>query len=86
MTIALHDQTLSRLFDLRGRVAFVPGGYGGIGEAIAWGLALAGAEVVVAGRSADKAQALAQRLRDAGLLAHGLAMDASAVADIRAAM
>jgi len=35
---ALHDQTLNRLFDLRGRVAFVPGGYGGIGEAIAWGL------------------------------------------------
>ena len=83
---ALHDQTLNRLFDLRGRVAFVPGGYGGIGEAIVWGLALAGAEVVVAGRSADKAQALAQRLRDAGLRAHGLAMDAAAVADIRAAV
>ena len=46
-------------FDLSERIAYVPGGYGGIGEAIVWGLALAGAEVVVAGRSADKAQALA---------------------------
>jgi len=86
MTIpALHEQTLDRFFGLKGRVAFVPGGYGGIGEAIAWGLALAGAEVVVAGRSAEKAQALALRLREAGLSAHGLAMDAHAVADIRAA-
>jgi NAD(P)-dependent dehydrogenase (short-subunit alcohol dehydrogenase family) len=85
-TPALREQTLSRLFELHGRVAFVPGGYGGIGEAIAWGLALAGAEVVVAGRSIDKAQALALRLREAGLGAHGLAMDAHAVADIRAAV
>jgi hypothetical protein len=28
---------LSGLFDLRGKAAYVPGGYGGIGEAIAWG-------------------------------------------------
>src|SRR5687767_6076225 len=86
MTPALHEQTPSRLFDLHGRVAFVPGGYGGIGEAIAWGLALAGAEVVVAGRSVDKAEAVALQLREAGLAAHGLAMDAHAVADIRAAV
>ena len=31
---------LAGLFDLAGRVAYVAGGYGGIGEAIAWGLAL----------------------------------------------
>ena len=35
-------------------VAFVPGGYGGIGEAIAWSLAQAGARVAVAGRSAEQ--------------------------------
>ncbi|MCZ6577783.1 MAG: hypothetical protein O6927_00285 [Gammaproteobacteria bacterium] len=34
---------LTGLFDLSGQVALVPGGYGGIGEAIAWGLALHGA-------------------------------------------
>ena len=33
-------------FDLSGKVAFVPGGYGAIGAAIARGLAHHGAEVV----------------------------------------
>jgi NAD(P)-dependent dehydrogenase (short-subunit alcohol dehydrogenase family) len=68
---------------LHGRTAYVPGGYGGIGAAIAWGLARAGARVAVSGRSADKAQALAAELRAAGHEALGLAMDAHAVADIR---
>ena len=81
-----YRQTLTGLFDLRGRVAFVPGGYGGIGEAISWGLALAGARVAIAGRSADKAEALASQLRDAGLDAHGLAMDAHSVAEIQTAI
>jgi NAD(P)-dependent dehydrogenase (short-subunit alcohol dehydrogenase family) len=70
-------------FDLSGRVAFVPGGYGGIGSAVAWGLARAGARVAVAGRSLDKAQALAGQLRAAGFEAIGLALDAHRVADIR---
>jgi len=74
---------LTGLFDLRGRVAYVPGGYGGIGEAVAWGLALAGAKVAVSGRSADKAEALAAKMRDAGLEAFGVAMDAHSVNDIR---
>ena len=38
------------LFDLSGRRAFIPGGYGGIGSAIAAGLCRAGASVAVAGR------------------------------------
>jgi NAD(P)-dependent dehydrogenase (short-subunit alcohol dehydrogenase family) len=50
---------LAGLFDLRGKAAFVPGGTGGLGEAIAWGLALAGASVVVAGRERAKAERLA---------------------------
>ena len=47
------------LFDLKGKKALVPGGYGGIGGAIARGLCEAGASVVVAGRSESKAAALA---------------------------
>jgi len=77
---------LAGLSDLRGRSAFVPGGYGGIGEAIAWALALAGAHVVIAGRDAAKSEALAATLRAAGHLAHGVAMDAHSVADIRRAV
>lgn len=76
-------QALSGLFDLSGKVAYVPGGYGGIGEAVAWALAMAGARVAVSGRDAARAQALAAELQAAGHEALGLAMDAHAVQDIR---
>jgi NAD(P)-dependent dehydrogenase (short-subunit alcohol dehydrogenase family) len=81
-----YREALAGLFDLRGRAACVTGGYGGIGEAIVWGLALAGARVAISGRSAEKAEALAASLRDAGHDAVGLAMDAHSVADIRASV
>jgi NAD(P)-dependent dehydrogenase (short-subunit alcohol dehydrogenase family) len=71
------------LFDLTGQVAYIPGGYGGIGEAIAWALAHHGAAVAVSGRSREKAEAAAARLREAGHRASGLAFDAHSVASIR---
>ncbi len=77
---------MSPIFDLSGKVAFVPGGYGGIGAAIAWGLARHGAEVIVAGRDASKAEALAGNIRDKGFAAAGTALDAHSVASIRAAV
>jgi len=69
------------LFSLKGRTAFVPGGYGAIGAAICRGLARAGARVVVAGRDARKAAALARSL---GRGARGVALDVEDVAAIRA--
>ena len=69
-----YARLLADQASLRGRTAFVAGGYGGIGEAIAWGLALAGARVAVAGRSASKAEALATALGAAGHDAFGLAV------------
>lgn len=77
---------LSGLFDLQGKVAFVPGGYGGIGEAIAWGLALSGAKVVIAGRSLEKSEKLALQLSHAGHDAKGIAIDATSVTDIKRAV
>ena len=77
---------LSGLFDLTGQVAYVPGGYGGIGEAIAWGLAGQGAKVVVSGRSRDKAEELAGALNEAGYEAAGVAVDVKSVAEIRDAV
>jgi gluconate 5-dehydrogenase len=74
------------LFDLRDQVAYVPGGYGGIGEAIAWTLAHHGAAIAVSGRSREKAEAAAERLRGAGHRASGLAFDAHSVASIRSAV
>ncbi len=79
-----YARLLAGRTSLSGRAAFVPGGYGGIGEAIAWGLALAGARVAVAGRSGDKAEALAATLRTAGHDAIGVAMDAHSTLSIRA--
>ncbi|MEO8741224.1 MAG: SDR family oxidoreductase [Casimicrobiaceae bacterium] len=76
------DHELAGLFDLSGKVAFLPGGYGGIGEAIAWGLAQRGATIVVAGRSRAKADGLARRLREAGYSAQGIAFDATRVVAI----
>lgn len=74
------------MFALDGRVAFVPGGYGGIGESVSWGLARQGATVAIAGRSAKKAETLAQRMRDAGHRAIGLALDVRSVPEIKQAV
>lgn len=77
---------LAGLFDLKGKTAYVPGGYGGIGEAIAWALAMAGAKVAVSGRDEAKAVALAHELNAAGYTAMGLAMDAHSVAHIQSSV
>ena len=75
-------KALGGLFDLKGQVAYVPGGYGGLGEAITWGLALRGAKVAIAGRNRAKAEALAAKLRRAGHDAFGLALDVARVTQI----
>ena len=77
------SKALAGLFDLGGQVAYVPGGYGGIGEALAWGLAQQGAAVAISGRDRKKAEGLAADIRRAGHQAMGLAMDAGSVASIR---
>ncbi len=68
---------------LGGKVAFVPGGYGGIGAAVCRGLAAAGAKVVVAGRDGRKAKALAKKL---GRGARGIELDVQDVPAIRRAV
>ena len=77
---------LTGQFDLTGKVVLVPGGYGGIGEAISWGLAMRGAHVVVSGRSLDKANALAGELTARGFSAGAVAIDAHSTDSIRAAV
>jgi NAD(P)-dependent dehydrogenase (short-subunit alcohol dehydrogenase family) len=73
------SKDLSNLFDLTGQVAFVPGGTGGLGEAICWGLAQAGAAVAVAGREENKAEELANAIAKAGLRAEPFPFDALSV-------
>jgi NAD(P)-dependent dehydrogenase (short-subunit alcohol dehydrogenase family) len=73
---------LDHLFNLHGMRAFVPGGYGALGEAIAWGLARYGAEVAIAGPTAAKAEKLAQQISATGTRAIGVGLDARSTRQI----
>ena len=52
---------------MKGKLALVAGGYGGIGAAICRGLAKAGAKVIVAGRDLRKASSLARKIKGEAL-------------------
>jgi NAD(P)-dependent dehydrogenase (short-subunit alcohol dehydrogenase family) len=60
---------------LNGRVALVTGGTGVLGRAMAAGLADAGAQVVITGRSAERTAEIAATITTAGLAVRGVAMD-----------
>jgi gluconate 5-dehydrogenase len=77
---------LERLFGLSGRVALVTGSSGGIGRAIAGGLAEAGAIVVVNGRSAASVDAAVAEIRAASGTAHAAVFDVTDSAEVRASV
>src|SRR5258708_39772728 len=83
IVIPMNAQSIGQMFRLDGKVALVPGGYGGIGEAVCRGLAAAGAQVAVAGRNGERAQALVGVLKNEGYSAYAAAFDAEDVGDIR---
>jgi gluconate 5-dehydrogenase len=76
-------ENVGQLFRLDGKVALVPGGYGGIGAAVCRGLAAAGAKVVIAGQRAERTEALAEQLRQDGAEAFAAPFNANKVADIQ---
>jgi 2-deoxy-D-gluconate 3-dehydrogenase len=63
------------MFDLKGRVALVTGGNGGIGLGFARGLARAGASVMLAGRDAAKSEAALAELRALDAKAEAVSAD-----------
>lgn len=65
-----------KLFDMTGQAAIVTGGSKGLGEAMAAGLASAGANVLVTSRDASEATAVAEHIVDEyGVKAIGMAAD-----------
>ncbi len=73
-----------QLFDLRGRVAIVTGGNGGIGLGMARGLAEAGAAVVVAARNPDKSAQAVAELEGLGAKARAVEVEVTSEASCRA--
>jgi 2-deoxy-D-gluconate 3-dehydrogenase len=69
------------LFDLKGKVAVITGGNGGIGLGMAQGIASLGAAIVIAGRDQDKAAAALTTLRDMGAEASFLVADVTKKAE-----
>jgi 2-dehydro-3-deoxy-D-gluconate 5-dehydrogenase len=65
----------SDLFDLRGKVAVVTGGNGGIGLGMARGLAEAGADIAIVGRNEAKSMAAAADLTKLGIKAISVVAD-----------
>ncbi len=72
----------ANLNTLADKIAYVPGGAGGLGEAITWGLAVLGARVVVGDMDGGKIDRLVASLRAAGHDARGVSFDARSVPDI----
>ncbi len=62
-------------FNLKGKVAIVTGGNGGIGLGMARGLADAGADIAVVGRNEDKSKAAVAELATRGVRAISVATD-----------
>lgn len=75
---------VSGLFDLKGKVAVVTGGNGGIGEGIANALAGAGSDVVIAARTTKKSVETADEIRDQyGVKTLAIELDVTSPASIR---
>jgi len=73
-------------FDLSGKVAFITGGNGGIGRAMALGFAGCGADVAIAARNSDKLKAVLEELHATGRRAIEVCCNVEEQASIDAAI
>ena len=78
-----HGAYLKSVFSLEGKTALVTGAAGGIGAAISRGLAFAGAEVALCGRTLSKCQALESEITAAGGRASAHLLDVADLSSIR---
>jgi 2-dehydro-3-deoxy-D-gluconate 5-dehydrogenase len=75
--------SIRQLFDLTGKTAIVTGGNGGLGLAMASGLARAGANIVVAARNADKTREALAQIQALGVQARGIPVDVTRESEIQ---
>ena len=66
---------MSNLFDLTGKVSIVTGGNGGIGRAIAMGLAEHGSDIVIAARNQEKTESVVKEILAMGRRCIGVQCD-----------
>jgi NAD(P)-dependent dehydrogenase (short-subunit alcohol dehydrogenase family) len=66
---------MSDLFNLDGKIALVVGGHGGIGKAIALGLADAGADVIVTSRNIEALKGVVEEIKSKGKKSMAVAVD-----------
>lgn len=83
------DQTVNldyvkKMFDLTGKVAIVTGGAGALGEAIAQGLAVYGAKVVVTGRTLKTLEQAVKLVEESGSQALAVTCDVSKEEEVEA--
>lgn len=81
----LDDLAPDKIFSLKGRVAFITGGAGGIAGAIANAFAAAGARLVLADRN-PTVETRAQTLRFEGVDASAMTLDVTDAAAVRTAI
>src|ERR1019366_4724315 len=71
----LAGRVAVNLFNLKGKVAVITGGNGGIGLGMAEGIASLGANIVIAGRDTEKASSALAVLRELGVKAEFVSAD-----------
>lgn len=79
----MATQSITEIYDLKGKAAIVTGGAMGIGEAIAFRLAEAGASVMIADISLKAANKAVDGIKSRGGKAEAIYADASSVDDAR---
>ena len=77
----MTTQSIAELFDLSGKGAIVTGGAMGIGQAISFRLAEAGASVIIADLDLDVANQTVEEIKSRGGKAQAIQADASSSAD-----
>jgi 2-dehydro-3-deoxy-D-gluconate 5-dehydrogenase len=79
----MTTQSIAEIFDLKGKAAIVTGGAMGIGEAITFRLAEAGASVMIADISLEAANKVVDQIKSRGGKAASIYADAGSVSDAR---